>query len=108
MIDPQTLLTYCAIVLGFVFIPGPATLVECRLETGRTHQIRIHLSESGHPVLGERVYCRHRAQVASLAPRQMLHAAHLAFRHPGDQGELEFDCPPPDDMRTLLERLRRE
>jgi 23S rRNA pseudouridine1911/1915/1917 synthase len=85
------------------------TLVECRLETGRTHQIRIHLSEIGHPVCGERVYSapRHmKIEDASQAPRVMLHAAELGFVHPETGEDLRFESPLPADMRRLLDRLR--
>jgi len=84
-----------------------ATLVACRLETGRTHQIRIHLSESGHPIVGERVYVRGYAGPLVEAPRLMLHAAELGFVHPATQREMRWELPMPDDMRAVLERLRR-
>ncbi len=83
-----------------------ATLVECRLETGRTHQIRIQLSESGHPLLGERVYVRNYAGPVIEAPRLMLHAATLGFIHPSSGRQIDFDSPLPDDMRRVLESLR--
>jgi 23S rRNA pseudouridine1911/1915/1917 synthase len=83
-----------------------ATLVGCRLETGRTHQIRIHLSEGGHPIVGERVYVRGYAGPLIEAPRLMLHAAELGFVHPATQRETRWELPMPDDMRAVLERLR--
>ena len=86
------------------------TLVECRLETGRTHQIRIHMSESGHPVCGERVYAATRRDTPpddSLAPRVMLHAAELGFVHPTTGDELRFTSPLPDDMRKVIAALRK-
>lgn len=83
-----------------------ATLVECTLETGRTHQIRIHLSEAGHPLLGERVYVRDYAGPLIDAPRLMLHAAELGFVHPSSGRQLDFESPMPDDMRRVLESLR--
>lgn len=83
-----------------------ATLVACRLETGRTHQIRIHLSEAGHPLLGERVYVRGFEGPILPAPRLMLHAAELGFRHPTTGRDMRFDDPPPEDMRDVLARLR--
>ncbi len=83
-----------------------ATLVECRLETGRQHQIRIHLSEAGTPLVGERVYVRDYDGPRIEAPRPMLHATHLAFTHPRTGGRVAFDEPPPDDFREVLERLR--
>lgn len=84
-----------------------ATLVGCRLETGRTHQIRIHLSECGHPIVGERVYVRGWSGPLIEAPRLMLHAAELGFVHPGTQHEMRWELPMPDDMRAVLDRLRR-
>jgi 23S rRNA pseudouridine1911/1915/1917 synthase len=84
-----------------------ATLVACRLETGRTHQIRIHLSESGNPIVGERVYIRRFAGVLLEAPRLMLHAAELGFVHPGTEREMRWEQPMPADMTRVLERLRR-
>jgi len=83
-----------------------ATLVACRLETGRTHQIRIHLSEAGHPVVGERVYVRRFAGPLLEAPRLMLHAAELGFVHPATEREMRWEQPMPDDMREVLARLR--
>jgi 23S rRNA pseudouridine1911/1915/1917 synthase len=86
------------------------TLVECRLETGRTHQIRIHLAEAGHPVCGEKVYNKplRRASLAdpSGAQRQMLHAAELGFKHPVTGEPLRFQMAMPADMEKLLVRLR--
>jgi 23S rRNA pseudouridine1911/1915/1917 synthase len=83
-----------------------ATLVACRLETGRTHQIRIHLSEAGHPIVGDRVYVRGYAGPLLEAPRLMLHAAELGFVHPATQRPMRWELPLPEDMRALLERLR--
>ncbi|MBM4374068.1 MAG: RluA family pseudouridine synthase [Deltaproteobacteria bacterium] len=83
-----------------------ATLCACRLETGRTHQIRIHLSESGNPLLGERVYVRRYPGPILPAPRVMLHAAELGFRHPANERELRFESEPPEDFRERLAALR--
>jgi 23S rRNA pseudouridine1911/1915/1917 synthase len=84
-----------------------ATRVACELATGRRHQIRIHLAEAGHPLVGEAVYVRdYRGQRLS-APRPMLHAAVLGFRHPRDGRPLRFEEPPPPDFAEMLERLRR-
>jgi 23S rRNA pseudouridine1911/1915/1917 synthase len=82
-----------------------ATLAECRLETGRTHQIRIHLSEAGHPLVGERVYVRGFAGQQLSAPRVMLHAAELGFIHPTSQRRLRFSSPLPEDFASVLARL---
>ncbi|HEY2627858.1 MAG TPA: RluA family pseudouridine synthase [Usitatibacter sp.] len=83
-----------------------ATLIECTLETGRQHQIRIHLSEMGHPLLGERVYIRDYQGEKIDAPRTMLHARMLGFTHPrtGRRGVFERDAPA--DFTALLESLR--
>lgn len=85
-----------------------ATLVACALETGRTHQIRIHLSEAGHPIVGDRVYTRDRLRAGrSLleAPRLMLHAAVLGFSHPITGVPLRFVDPVPDDLATVAAAL---
>jgi len=83
-----------------------ATLVSCRLETGRTHQIRIHLAEMGHPLLGERVYIRNFRGALIPAPRVMLHAAVLGFEHPATERPVRWEEPAPEDFRATLERLR--
>jgi len=85
-----------------------ATLCRVRLETGRTHQIRIHLSERGHPLVGETVYNREfyrtdRPQIASA--RLLLHAALLGFPHPVTGVLVELRTPPPDDFLTVLKSL---
>jgi 23S rRNA pseudouridine1911/1915/1917 synthase len=82
-----------------------ATLVECRLETGRQHQIRIHLSELGHPLIGEAVYVRDYAGVRIPADRPMLHAAVLGFAHPQDGRAVRFERPPPADFEGKLREL---
>ncbi len=87
---------------------GPATLVACRLETGRTHQIRIHLSEANHPLLGERVYSRGWTGSQLDAPRLMLHAAELGFVHPATDRAMRWELPMPPDMHAVLEGLRRQ
>jgi 23S rRNA pseudouridine1911/1915/1917 synthase len=84
-----------------------ATLIGCRLETGRTHQIRIHLSEQGHPLVGETVYIRRYPGTLIPAPRQMLHAGELGFAHPVDERPMLFTDPPPADFQEVLERLRK-
>jgi 23S rRNA pseudouridine1911/1915/1917 synthase len=84
-----------------------ATLVECRLETGRTHQIRIHLAEAGHPLLGETLYMKGFAGPIIGAPRLMLHAREIGFTHPATGKALRFEEPMPDDMRLVLESLRK-
>jgi 23S rRNA pseudouridine1911/1915/1917 synthase len=82
-----------------------ATLVECRLETGRQHQIRIHLSEAGHPLVGEQVYIRDYAGEKIGAPRPMLHAQRLGFVHPRTGETKSFEAPPPRDFNEAQRRL---
>jgi 23S rRNA pseudouridine1911/1915/1917 synthase len=85
-------------------------LVECRLETGRTHQIRIHLGEHGTPLCGETVYDRpvngKPYPDGSGAKRPMLHAAELGFTHPGTGESMGWVAEPPADFAELLRRLR--
>lgn len=87
------------------------TLVECRLETGRTHQIRIHLSEAGHPLCGDKVYRGpfpgKPISDESGAPRLALHAAELGFQHPITGENLKFVMPLPGDLAALVTRLRQ-
>jgi 23S rRNA pseudouridine1911/1915/1917 synthase len=85
------------------------TLLSCRLETGRTHQIRIHLAELGHPVCGDKVYRKLGARVEpdpSGAPRLALHAAELGFEHPVTGEAMHWEMPLPPDLRALLDNLR--
>jgi 23S rRNA pseudouridine1911/1915/1917 synthase len=91
---------------------GDYSVVECRLETGRTHQIRIHLAEIGHPLCGEKTY-RHSASVPhppqdrSGAPRQALHSHELSFTHPLTARALHFKSQFPPDLAEWIERVRR-
>ncbi|HEX7558918.1 MAG TPA: pseudouridine synthase, partial [Usitatibacter sp.] len=84
-----------------------ATLVECRLETGRQHQIRIHLYELGNPLVGERVYIRDYAGARIEAERTMLHARTLGFVHPRTAEHVSFEREPPEDFQAMVESLRR-
>jgi 23S rRNA pseudouridine1911/1915/1917 synthase len=95
---------------------GGLALVECRLATGRTHQIRVHLASRGYPVVGDPVYLRRIPAAARLVaepartrlldfPRQALHAAQLGFRHPITQVELSFETPIPADFNALIALL---
>jgi 23S rRNA pseudouridine1911/1915/1917 synthase len=84
-----------------------ATFIECRLETGRQHQIRIHLAELGHPLLGEHVYKRDYKTAMIRCPRIMLHASKLAFTHPRSRERVSFESVPPDDFQEMIESLRR-
>ncbi|MFO7931835.1 MAG: RluA family pseudouridine synthase [Thermodesulfobacteriota bacterium] len=91
-------------------------MLECTIKTGRTHQIRVHLSSTGHPVIGDRVYGykhpgrRHKsdpvlAGLIASAPRQMLHAAKIAFSHPESGRRIFFSAPLPGDMTELRESI---
>ena len=87
-----------------------AALVECRLETGRTHQVRVHMASIGHALLGDPVYARtkqvHRAVLETLRfERQALHAARLGFIHPVTRNALSFDSEMPSDMQALYAKL---
>ena len=97
--------------------PAALALVECWLETGRTHQIRVHMAHAGHGLVGDPVYGGKRklaarafapetAEAVRAFPRQALHAAVLGFEHPVTGEMLRFEAPLPDDMNTLLDRLR--
>lgn len=85
-----------------------ATLLACTLETGRTHQIRVHMAHLGHPLLGDKLYGNPSPLkgVGMLdVPRQMLHAAELGFIHPVTGEELAFSYPIPQDMKKVIEFL---
>jgi 23S rRNA pseudouridine1911/1915/1917 synthase len=96
---------------------GPASLIACRLETGRTHQIRVHMASIGHPLLGDSVYGAGfktkaarlgdvaKAALAALG-RQALHASVLGFEHPATGEKLRLESPPPEDFSHLLNALR--
>ncbi|NDC56231.1 MAG: RluA family pseudouridine synthase [Alphaproteobacteria bacterium] len=90
-------------------LPDVASLVECVLETGRTHQIRVHLAHKGHPVVGDRLYGRARAASKKIPetfarfPRQALHAVALSLRHPRTGKKMVFESAIPLDMAGLIE-----
>jgi 23S rRNA pseudouridine1911/1915/1917 synthase len=98
---------------------GIATLLRCTLETGRTHQIRVHLAAIGHPLVGDPAYggrrgemrmASARAAVGTALPalgRQALHATHLALIHPVTRQTMAWDAPPPADLAQLVDALRR-
>ena len=89
---------------------GDCAKIECRLETGRTHQVRIHLGEAGAPLCGEKIYDRPRGGVPypddSGAKRPMLHAAHLGFQHPETEEFVSWDAEPPADFAVVLAKLK--
>ena len=87
-----------------------AALIECRLETGRTHQVRVHMASIGHPLLGDPVYGRSGKTHGKLLKelqfqRQALHAAELGFTHPVTKRRLSFSSPMPPDMQELFNAL---
>jgi 23S rRNA pseudouridine1911/1915/1917 synthase len=98
------------------FAGGTVSLVECRLSTGRTHQIRVHMTSIGHPLVGDQTYGRSRAarlkhipepgrQILAEFPRQALHAYLLGFTHPGTGKEIRFESNIPNDINALLKFL---
>ena len=84
---------------------GQATLLRCRLETGRTHQIRVHLSSLGHPLVGDPAYGKRNSAIPF--PRQALHAERLALLHPKSHKEMSWQADVPADMQELIAALRR-
>jgi len=100
---------------------GFVTVVECRLETGRTHQIRVHMSHIGHPLFGDEryggteirkgtIYAKYKHLIRNcleICPRQALHAKTLGFVHPGTGKEIRFDSQLPEDMTALIEKWRK-
>ena len=90
---------------GGAHLPG-CTHLRCRLETGRTHQIRVHLAHIGHPILGDTVYGA-KKPVPGLTG-QCLHASELRFLHPRTGGTVELRCPLPDEFAALLKRLEKQ
>jgi 23S rRNA pseudouridine1911/1915/1917 synthase len=91
-----------------VLAGGAATRCRIRLETGKTHQIRIHLAEAGHPLVGERVYVRdliRRGGTPLPAPRLLLHAETLGFVHPRTSATVRFESPPPLEFENAARSL---
>jgi 23S rRNA pseudouridine1911/1915/1917 synthase len=106
--DGKRAVTHISVLETF----GSFALVECRLETGRTHQVRIHLGEAGAPLCGEKVYDRpldgKPHPDGSGAERPMLHAARLGFTHPDSGEAVSWEVAPPEDFAELLKRLKGE
>lgn len=107
--------THFEVLERFAAAASTVTFLECRLETGRTHQIRVHLASLGHPLLGDDTYRgRHAAPVGDPVLTDLidglggvaLHAAGLAFTHPVTGARLELSCPPPDRIGRILSHLR--
>jgi 23S rRNA pseudouridine1911/1915/1917 synthase len=100
-------------ITAALHIPG-VTLIHVAIATGRTHQIRVHLSEIGHPIVGDAMYGGLRRRVAAdlravlSLERPFLHAGRLAFRHPTDGRKMEFEAALPDDLQTVLNQILPE
>lgn len=115
--DARHAVTHFEVLERFGTEGANAALIACVLETGRTHQIRVHMSHIGHPLIGDEVYGAHFrtkskklgevGDVVAAFPRQALHAFRLAFEHPVSGEPMEFETELPDDMQELLEALAR-
>ncbi len=99
-------LTYYKVIKRLSAGKEQYTLVELDLKTGRTHQIRVHLSHIGHPVVGDSVYSRKKCSID--AARQLLHAVMLSFHHPVTGRSLEFRSDIPGDMKQIIEQLAED
>jgi len=108
--DAREAITEFDVVERFVVSTGPkigaATLVNVRILTGRTHQIRVHMTSLGHPVVGDVMYGHKKMNATFGDPRQLLHASELALRHPATGEEMTFTAPLPADFEKALAELR--
>lgn len=102
---PGDLITVNGDLITVAELPPGFTLVELKLETGRTHQIRVHMSHIGHPLIGDHLYGGYNP---ALLDRQALHAYKLCFRHPVSGEPLTVEAPLPADMQQLINRLEKE
>ena len=93
-------LTYFRVLKRF----SRATLLELKLHTGRTHQIRVHMNHMGHPVLGDAIY----GVTSPWINRQAVHAFSLGFQHPATKKQMHFECPLAEDIGVLLKHLEQE
>ena len=104
-------ITHYEVMERFQLPTGRFTYVKCKLETGRTHQIRVHMSSIGHPLMGDTVYgggnTRFEAESRALISGQCLHARVLELTHPKTCEKMQFECPLPDYFEKLLEKLRK-
>jgi 23S rRNA pseudouridine1911/1915/1917 synthase len=118
--DGREAITHFAVEARYGGEGWDITRVRCELETGRTHQIRVHMAHIGAPVLGDQTYGKHRwlkadgkgpayeraTATAKAFERQALHAAILGFEHPVTKKALRFERPPPADMQDLIAALK--
>lgn len=102
---PGDLITVNGDLITVNELPPGFTMVELCLETGRTHQIRVHMSHIGHPLIGDHLYGGYNP---ALLDRQALHAYKLSFRHPVSGKPLTVEAPLPDDIRKLIEKISKE
>ena len=110
-IKSRDAITHYTVLERFAHPQGNLTLVECKLETGRTHQIRVHMSSCGHPLLGDevyggvnnKIYTQNKANISG----QCLHARQLTLTHPRSGKLMTFEAPIPENMTALVEKLRR-
>jgi 23S rRNA pseudouridine1911/1915/1917 synthase len=100
---PKAAITHYSLLRGGEYMDSNISEVSCRLETGRTHQIRVHLASLGHPLLGDTQYG---GRVLGDAQRQMLHAHRLRFDDPSTDTEVSFVAPVPEDMAKVLEGIQ--
>jgi 23S rRNA pseudouridine1911/1915/1917 synthase len=108
--DGRTAISHFHVLERLTTPYGPFTLVEVRIETGRTHQIRVHAQSLGHPVVGDTLYGAPHL-IPNLSPefqlnRNFLHAAHLSFTHPQTRKQLDIDSPLPIELESFLNALR--
>jgi 23S rRNA pseudouridine1911/1915/1917 synthase len=105
-------ITHYEVVERFQLATGRFTLVKCKLETGRTHQIRVHMSSIGHPLMGDVVYgggnTKFEATNKDLISGQCLHARFLELTHPKSGENMLFECPLPEYFEELLAKLRKQ
>ena len=105
-------ITHYEVIERFTLPTGRFTLVRCKLETGRTHQIRVHMASIGHALVGDEVYgggkTKFEAMNKALIHGQCLHAAHLELTHPKTQQKMNFSAPLPQNFESLLEKLRAQ
>ena len=110
--DPRPARTHYTVLERLHTPAGDFTLLDLRIETGRTHQIRVHMQSLGHPVVGDTLYgaparIAGLPEGAAMLPRNFLHAAHLRLQHPVTGKPLDLDAPLPPELVALLEQLRR-